>query len=118
MHSQLNLKNNKTQIAVLKLVFARNFCQLFNAIYNSGNIPADWLRSIFAAAPEKSNSKACEEHCWLVSLMSHALKIFMNIIHKRIYSKYKEKSGDMQFGFMKSLGTRETLNYMQLFVQK
>jgi len=50
--------------------------------------------------------------------MSHVLKVFLKVIHKRIYVKYEEKSGDMQFGFENSLGTRETLYYIQLFVQK
>jgi len=54
----------------------------------------------------------------IISLMSHTLKAFLKIIHKRIYDKCKEKSGDTQFGFKKRLVTREALYYMQLFVQK
>ncbi|XP_071653567.1 uncharacterized protein [Temnothorax longispinosus] len=51
---------------------------------NQCNIPDDWLTSTFVAIPKKPNAKKCEEYR-LISLMSHALKAFLKIIHKRIY---------------------------------
>jgi hypothetical protein len=65
------------EVNSLKLVNTRKLCQLFNVIYDSGNIPGNWLTSIFAAIPKKSNAKACEEQL-PISLMSHALKIFQD----------------------------------------
>jgi hypothetical protein len=54
------------------------------------------------------NAKTCDEHR-LISLMNHGLKTFLEIIHKRIYGKYEEKSGDIQFSFKNSLDTREAM---------
>jgi hypothetical protein len=65
----------------------------------------NWLISIFVAIPKKYNAKTYEKHRFL-SLMSHALKAYLKIIHKRIYGKYKEKLDDMQFGFKNNLEER------------
>lgn len=104
---------------VLKLINTKKLCQCFNVFYNTGNISVDWLTSTFVAVPKEPNARACEEHR-LINLMSHALKVLLKIIHKRIYSKCEEKSGEThnQFGFKNNLGTREALYCMQLLVQK
>lgn len=59
---------------------------LFNAIYESGEIPCDWLRSTFIALPKKIQVSYCDDFR-MISLMSHVLKIFLRIIHIRIYKK-------------------------------
>jgi hypothetical protein len=73
-----------------KCLNIRKLCQLFNAIYDSGNIPVDWLTSIFATILKKSNAKAYERHR-LISLMRHALKAFLKIIHKRMVNAKKNQ---------------------------
>ena len=35
---------------------------LFNHIYTSGNIPIDWLKSIFIPIPKKTHSRKCEDY--------------------------------------------------------
>lgn len=50
--------------------------------------------------------------------MSHVLKIFLRIIHGRIYGKLEEKIGNTQFGFRKGLGTREALFGVQVLIQR
>lgn len=64
--------------------------QVFNNIYNSGNIPHEWLQSEFIALPKKTGAKKCEEYR-TISLMSHFLKLFLKIIHKRIYTLCENK---------------------------
>lgn len=44
-----------------------------------------------------------------ISLMSHVLKIFLKIIHGRIYRKCEEDLDDTQFGFRNGFGTRDAL---------
>ncbi|KAL1448667.1 hypothetical protein WDU94_003512 [Cyamophila willieti] len=89
----------------------------FNEIYNSGHLPEDWLRSTFIPIPKSVNAKRCNEYR-TISLMSHALKIFLKIIHQRIYEKIEENFGNTQFGFRGGLGTREALFCVQVLVQK
>ena len=90
---------------------------LFNAIYASGEIPSDWLRSTFIPLPKKSNSSQCDDYR-MISLMSHVLKIFLRIIHTRIYKKCESQMGQSQFGFRNGVGTREALFSLNVLVQR
>lgn len=66
--------------------------KLFNNIYDSGSIPLDWLKSTFIARPKKLNAKKLSDYR-TISLMSHVLKVFLRILHERIYRKVEEKIG-------------------------
>lgn len=90
---------------------------IFNSIYRTGIIPKDWLKSEFITLPKKASAKTCEEHR-TISLMSHLLKIFLKIIHKRIYKKCEEEIAPNQFGFLNAVGTREALFSIQVLVQR
>lgn len=50
--------------------------------------------------------------------MSHTLKIFLKIIHRRIYNKCEGLMGKTQFGFKEGMGTREALFSLQMLVQR
>ena len=91
--------------------------RLFNNIYETGHLPKDWLLSIFIPIPKKNNTRKCEDHR-LISLMSHALKVLLNIIHSRIYTKLEEHLSEVQFGFRAGLGTREALFSLQVLIQR
>uniref|UniRef100_A0A8D9BKL9 Reverse transcriptase domain-containing protein n=1 Tax=Cacopsylla melanoneura TaxID=428564 RepID=A0A8D9BKL9_9HEMI len=80
-------------------------------------IPKEWLKSTFITLPKKSNAKKCSDYR-TISLMSHALKIFLRIIHNRIYTKLEAHISNTQFGFRNSLGTREALFSIQVLIQK
>lgn len=54
----------------------------------------------------------------MISLMSHVLKVFLNIIQNRIRPKCDEHLGDSQFGFRSGVGTREALFGLNVLVQK
>ena len=49
--------------------------------------------------------------------MSHTLKIFLKVIHRRIHKKVEEGISDMQFGFRNSLGTRDALFAFNVLTQ-
>lgn len=94
-----------------------NLVLLFNKIYQTGKIPEDWLKSTFIPIPKKPNARRCEEYR-TISLMSHILKLFLKIIHGRIFRKCEEVMADTQFGFRGGLGTRDALFAMQVLVQR
>jgi len=88
-YALLAMKNRKAPqrqhtFGGVQLVNTRKFCQLFNAIYDSVNIPAG-LPNTSAAVQKKFNAKACKKY-QLISLMSYMLRAFLKIIHKKIYS--------------------------------
>lgn len=91
--------------------------KMFNLIYESGIIPSDWLKSTFVVLPKKHRATKCNEYR-TISLMSHVLKLFIRIIHQRIYRKIEEKISNTQFGFRCGLGTREALFATQVLVQR
>ncbi|XP_030765770.1 uncharacterized protein LOC115889834 [Sitophilus oryzae] len=91
---------------------------LFNKIYETGMmIPREWLQSTFVTIPKKHNAKKCEEHR-TISLMSHTLKIFLKVIHRRIYRKLEEDIADTQFGFRNGFSTREALFAYNVLMQR
>lgn len=91
---------------------------IFNKIYNTGEYPAQWLTSTFIAIPKKNNAYKCDDHRLIRShLMSHTLKLFLKILHKRIFRKCEVSIGNTQFGFRRRLGTREALVATQVLVQ-
>lgn len=90
---------------------------VFNNIYSSGRVPQSWLKSTFVTLPKKSNAKKCGDYR-IISLMSHLLKTFLKIIHKRIYKKCEEHITRTQFGFRDALGTRDALFATQVLFQR
>lgn len=90
---------------------------LFNSIYDRGVIPSDWLKSIFITIPKRSNAKECSDHR-MISLMSHVLKLFLRVLHNRMYKKLEQHISATQFGFRNGLGTREALFSIQVLIQR
>lgn len=91
--------------------------RIFNTVYNTGNIPKEWLMSEFLILPKKQGAKACGDYR-TISLMSHMLKLFLKIIHRRIYKVCEERVTNTQFGFMKGVGTRDALFCLQVLFQR
>lgn len=90
---------------------------IFNSIYDTGVVPQEWLVSTFINLPKKPNARKCEDYR-IISLMSHLLKTFLKVIHKRIYTKCEEQLTRTQFGFRDALGTREALFAVQVLFQR
>lgn len=63
-------------------------------------MPADWLKQTFTALSKKKklNAKKCED-CRLISLTSHALKVFHKILHAKPHKHCEEQIRSMQFSF-------------------
>lgn len=121
-----NMKEGKAsgpdniQTEFLKLLDEDNvkwLTSLFNRIYDCGSIPKEWLKSEFIILPKKPGAKNCSEYR-TISLMSHLLKLFLKIIHKRIYKLCEEQVSPTQFGFRNAVGTREALFSIQVLFQR
>jgi len=90
---------------------------LFNKIYRGGRFPNDWLKSTFLPLPKKTNARRCEEYR-TISLMSHLVKLFLKIVHGRVFRKCEALMLDTQFGFRGGFGTRDALFTLQVLVQR
>ena len=85
----LNLLNEDNMEKVVDL------CRL---IYETGVWPEDFTRAILIPIPKKANAVECADHR-TISLISHATKILLNILTKRLEAKAETFVGKTQFGF-------------------
>lgn len=111
---------DQIHIEIIKLLEEEHIdmlVRLFNEIYSTGVIPQEWLRSEFIPIPKKTSAKRCDEFR-LISLMSHILKLFLKIIHSRIFRKCEQDISQSQFGFREGMGTREALFGLNVLFQK
>ncbi|CAG9833658.1 unnamed protein product [Diabrotica balteata] len=90
---------------------------LFNDIYGSGQIPQDWLQSTFIPISKKPNANSCDQ-LRMISLLSQVLKLFLKIIHIRIYNRYERDNSPTQFGFRQRFRTREAFYSLTVLLQK
>lgn len=91
--------------------------KFFNSVLSKGIIPKDWLKSTFIMKPKKTNARDCGDYR-TISLMSHILKIFLKIIHQRIYKKCDENAGTYQLRFISGYGTREAICALNILAQR
>ena len=90
---------------------------IINKYYNTGLQPEDCLRSIFIQLPKVKNAKDCAEHR-TISLISHAAKILLHIIKRRITPLAEKKMSENQLGFRESKGTRDTICQTRLLAER
>lgn len=87
---------------------------VFNKIYCSEKIPHEWLSSEFITLPKKPGAKECEDFR-TISLMSDILKLFLKIIHRRIYRICEEQIAPTQFWFRDAVGVHEMPSIVSIF---
>ena len=80
---------------------------VINDIYRTGILPDDFLTSVFIPIPKVTKTK-CEDFR-TISLISHASKILLHLIKKRITPLIEAHLDESQFGFKKGSGTRNAI---------
>lgn len=86
-------------------------------MYERGYWPKDFTRVVMIPLKKKPNAVECEDHR-TISLISHASKILLKILTKRIEAKAKEFIGKNQFGFRKGCGTREAIGVIRMLCER
>jgi len=81
---------------------------LMNKIYKSGYIPEDFRKSIFVPLPKINKTQDCSDFR-TIALISHASKILLHLIKRRITPIIERQIGDSQMGFRKGKGTRDAI---------
>jgi len=79
-------------------------------IYSTGEWPNDFTETVIVPLQKKPNATECGDH-HTISLISHASKILLNILTKRLEAKVDSIHfvGEDQFGFRKGRGTRDAI---------
>ena len=81
--------------------------------------PEDFLQSIIIPIKKKPNPTSCEDHR-TISLLTHASKVMIRILAKRIQAKTEAIGGlgDDQFGFRKGMGTRDATGTLRVLTER
>jgi hypothetical protein len=86
-------------------------------LYVTGTWPEDFTRVVMVPLPKKQNATECADHR-TISLISHASKILLRILTKRIESKANDFMGKTQFGFRRGCGTRDAIGVMRMLTER
>src|SRR4051812_28263294 len=90
---------------------------LINKIYNSGYIPVDFRKSIFIPVPIVSRAQECNDFR-TIALISHASKILLHLMKRRIAPIIERHLADSQMGFRKGKGTRDAIFQLRMITER
>lgn len=91
--------------------------KLCNLIWKTGKWPDDWVHSIFIPIFKKGSPTLCSNYR-TVSLVSHASKVLLHIIHNRLKSFLMPEIAEEQCGFVPGKGTREQILNVRQIIEK
>jgi len=94
-----------------------HFTKLLNEIYDTGQLPSDFHKSVFITLQKKPGATECENHR-TISLISHAVKILLRIVMARIRSKLHPEISDTQFGFVPDKSTRNAIFTLSMLMER
>ena len=91
--------------------------KLMNRIYNTGNLPDDFLQTVFITIPKKQQAQECADFR-TISLISHTSKILLHLINARITPIIERHLSDTQMGFRKGRGTKDAIFQLRTIIQR
>jgi hypothetical protein len=95
----------------------KELVEMCKTVYNEGVWPEDFTRVVMIPLQKKPNALECGDHR-TISLISHASKILLKILTKRIEAKAKGFIGQSQFGFRKGVGTRDAIGVVRMLCER
>ena len=91
---------------------------LCNNIFKSKKWPSQWIESILIPSiPKKANSRKCSDFR-TISLISHASKVLLKIIQRRIQPRIGEVLDESQAGFRRDRSTTEQITNITNIIEK
>ena len=79
---------------------------LCNMIWKTNSWPEDWKKSVYIILPKKGDARVCENNR-TIALISHASKILLKVIQKRLEPYVERELANTQAGFRKGRGCRD-----------
>ena len=86
-------------------------------IWKTQQGPQDWKSSILIPIPKKDSTKECANHL-KITLISHASKVMLKILHSRLQHYANQELPDVQAGFRKGGGTRDHIANIRQIIEK
>lgn len=91
--------------------------ELCNQVWNTGTWPPEWAESIFIPLHKKGRTENCSNYR-TISLISHASKVMLCVIHTRLRNYLDSQIPPEQAGFAKGRGTREQILNIRQLIEK
>lgn len=121
-----DLKNGKAEgidgipaelLKALGCTAKKELFEICKEIYLTGEWPDDMMASIVIPIEKKQGAQECVEFR-TISLVSHASKILLKILTRRLEAKAEAFLGDDQYGFRRGCGTREGIAAMRTLYER
>ena len=91
--------------------------KLIVKIWQTGEWPDDWRRAVLIPIQKKGDLQQCSNYRTM-SLISHASKVMLKIIVKRIERKLEAEMNVIQAGFRQGRGTRDHIFNLRMIIKK
>ena len=91
--------------------------KLCNEILRKKKWPSQWTESVLIAIPKKTNSRKCSDYR-TISLISHASKVMLTIIQKRVSLRIEEVLSESQAVFRKGRSTVQQITPLRILNEK
>jgi hypothetical protein len=91
--------------------------KLCKVIWRTKRWPEEWSKAVFIFLPKSGDLRDCKNYR-TISLLCHASKILLIIIHNRIKQQSERELPDEQTGFRQGRGTRDLLVTLQILIEK
>ena len=90
---------------------------LCQQIWKTQQWPQDWKRSVLIPIPKKDSAKECASY-WTITLISHASKVILKILHARLQHYANQELPDIVARFRKGRGTRDQVANIHWIIEK
>ena len=90
---------------------------LCQQIWKTQQWPQDWKRSVLIPIPKKDSAKECASY-WPITLISHASKVILKILHARLQHCANQELPDVQARFRKGRRTRNQMANICWIIEK
>ena len=91
--------------------------KICNLVWEGGTWPKQWKRSIIIPIPKKGNLKQCGNYR-TISLISHASKVLLRILLKRLKPLIEPILSEEQAGFRAGRSTTEQIFNLRILIEK
>ena len=91
--------------------------KICNKIWQTGKWPTSWTQSLIITLPKKGNLQLCQNYR-TISLISHASKVMLKVILKRLKPHTEEIITEEQAGFRSGRSTTEQIFNLRVLCEK
>ena len=91
--------------------------KLCTKIWKEEKWPSEWTKAVFVPIPKLGDLQQCTNYR-TIALISHASKILLKIIMKRLQRKLDEEINQTQAGFRQNRGTRDQIFNLRMLIEK